>query len=57
MGLAEGRFFPFAALLEAVVLLPGFALVFELGFELGLDFAEEVPDFVVEDDLLEDEAL
>lgn len=46
VGFAEGRFLPFAVLLEAV-LLPDFVLV----FELGLVFAE-VPDFDAEEDLL-----
>ena len=45
VGFAEGRFLPFAVLLEAV-LLPDFVLV----FELGLVFAE-VPDLDAEADL------
>ena len=46
VGFAEGRFLPFAFLLEAV-LVPDFALVFELGLVL-----EEVPAFDAEEDLL-----
>jgi hypothetical protein len=50
VGFAEERF-PFAVLL-AVVLLPDFAVV----FELALGFVEELLDFVVDEDLLfEDE--
>jgi hypothetical protein len=51
VGFAEVRFLPFAVLLEAAVLLPDFELV----FELGLGFAEEVLDFDVGDLLFEED--
>ena len=51
MGFADVRFLPFAVLLEVAILLPDFALV----FELGLDFADELLDFEVEEGLVFEE--
>jgi hypothetical protein len=51
VGFADVRFLPFAVLLAAAILLPDFALV----FELGLDFADELLDFDVEEGLLFEE--